>query len=91
MSKKIISKPITIALGTALVGGLTTGAAIAADENPFEIDELTNGQLFAGDGGCGEDKGEGGCGEGEGEGGCGESGDDEGEGGCGEGKCGGAA
>ena len=51
------------------------------------MEELTSGQLFAGD------EGEGSCGEGEGS--CGEGGDDgddsEGEGSCGEGKCGGAA
>ena len=50
MSKKIISKPLTIALGAALVGGLTAAAANAevdADENPFAMEELS-GQLIAG-------------------------------------------
>jgi len=92
MSKKIISKPLTIIMGTALVGGLTAAAAVnaevTADENPFAMEELSGGQLFAGDGegSCGEgkcgenkgdDEGEGSCGEG------GDSGDDEGEGSCG--------
>ena len=94
MSKKIISKPLTIALGTALVGGLTAAAAsaeIATDDNPFAMEELGSSQLIAGaheEGGCGEDKEEGSCGEDKGEGSCGE---DKGEGSCGEGKCGGAA
>lgn len=105
MSKKI-SKPLTIAMGTALVGGLTAAAAsaeIITDQNPFAMEELSSGQLFAGahggegegscgEGKCGEDKGEGSCGEDKGEGSCGE---DKGEGSCGgdkgEGSCGGAA
>jgi uncharacterized low-complexity protein len=95
MSKKIISKPLTVALGAALVGGLTAAAANAevdADENPFAMEELS-GQLMAGahSGGGDDDsdsEGEGSCGEGEGS--CGE-GKDEGEGSCGEGKCGGSA
>ena len=98
MSKKIISKPLTIAIGAAMAGGLTAAAAnaeITADENPFAMEELTGGQLFAGahEGGGsddteGGDEGEGSCGEDKGEGSCGE---DKGEGSCGEGKCGGAA
>ena len=93
MSKKIISKPLTIALGTALVGGLTAAAAsaeVVADDNPFAMEELDSAQLIAGaheEGGCGEDK-EGGDDDDGGEGSCGE---DKGEGSCGEGKCGGAA
>ena len=92
MSKKIISKPLTIALGTALVGGLTAAAASAEgtyDDNPFAMEELSSGQLIAGaheEGGCGEDKDE--EGDDKGEGSCGEG---KGEGSCGEGKCGGAA
>ena len=91
MSKKIISKPLTIVLGSALVGGLAATAAsadVATDENPFAMEELSTTTLIAGaheEGGCGEDKdkdgGEGSCGEGK----------DEGEGKCGEGKCGGSA
>lgn len=93
MSKKIISKPLTVALGAALVGGLTAAAANAevdADENPFAMEELS-GQLIAGaHSGGDDDEGEGSCGEGEGS--CGEDKDkDEGEGSCGEGKCGGSA
>jgi len=91
MSIKIISKPLTIALGTALVGGLTAAAAasagVAADDNPFAMEQITSGLLLAGDA-------EGSCGEGS----CGESDDDsesEGEGSCGEaegeGSCGGAS
>jgi len=92
MSIKIISKPLTIALGTALVGGLTAAAAasagVATDDNPFAMEQITSGLLLAGDaeGSCGEAKGEGSCGEGdddsesEGEGSCGEA---EGEGSCG--------
>ena len=94
MSKKIIKKPLTIALGSALVGGLAATAAsadVTTDENPFAMEDLSTTTLIAGaheEGGCGEDKdaedkdgGEGSCGEGK----------DEGEGKCGEGKCGGSA
>ena len=88
MSKRIISKPLTIALGSALVGGLaaTAASADATSDNPFAMEELDTTTLIAGaheEGGCGEDKegGEGKCGE-----------DKEGgEGKCGEGKCGGSA
>ena len=90
MSKKIISKPLTIALGSALVGGLTATAAsadVATDENPFAMEEIST-TLIAGaheEGGCGEDKDKDG-----GEGSCGED-KEGGEGKCGEGKCGGSA
>ncbi len=104
MSKKI-STPLTIAIGTALVGGLTAAgsvsAKVAADQNPFGMEELQSGYLVTGaheEGGCGEGKcgedkdkgGEGSCGEDKGgEGACGE--DKGGEGKCGEGKCGGGS
>ena len=100
MSKKI-STPLTIAIGTALVGGLTAAGAVSAkvvaDGNPFGMQELQSGYRISGgheEGGCGENKGEeGACGEDKGgEGACGEDkGEDKGgEGKCGEGKCGGS-
>ena len=80
MSKKI-STPLTIAIGTALVGGLTAAgsvsAKVVADGNPFGMEELQSGYRVTGgheEGGCGEDK----------------DGKDKGEGKCGEGKCGGS-
>jgi len=84
MSKKTISKPLTIIMGTAVVGGLTATAAVSAqvtaDDNPFAMEDLSSGHLIAGEGegSCGESKG-----EDEGEGSCGEGGGDEGEGSCG--------
>jgi len=95
MSKKI-STPLTIAIGTALVGGLTAAgsvsAKVVADGNPFGMEELQSGYRVTGgheEGGCGEDKD--GKDKGE-EGACGEDkdGKDKGEGKCGEGKCGGS-
>ena len=98
MSKKI-SKPLSIAIGAVMVGGLaatgSVSAGINADENPFAMEELRSGYLIAGshkEGGCGEGKcgedkkgGEGSCGEDKGgEGSCGE--DKGGEGSCGEDK-----
>ncbi|MFQ5635699.1 MAG: hypothetical protein ACE5G3_10280 [Gammaproteobacteria bacterium] len=103
MSKKITINPLTVAIGTALVGGLTAAgsvsARVATDANPFAMEELSNGYQMAGaEGSCGENKGEeGSCGESKGgEGSCGESKGGEGscgeskggEGKCGEGKCG---
>jgi uncharacterized low-complexity protein len=104
MSKKI-SKPLSIAIGVAMVGGLTAvgsaSAGISADENPFAMEELRSGYLMAGshkEGGCGEGKcgedkkkdAEGSCGEDKGaEGSCGENKGGEDKGG--EGKCGGSA
>ena len=89
MSKKI-SKPLAIAMGAALVGGLAATGAASADDNPFAMEELDSGYLMAGgheEGGCGEGK----CGDDKkgSEGSCGE--DKGGEGKCGEGKCGGSA
>jgi uncharacterized low-complexity protein len=90
MSKKI-STPLTIAIGTALVGGLTAAgsvsAKVVADGNPFGMEELQSGYLITGDkeGSCGEGK----CGEDKdkgGEGACGEDKDKGGEGACGEDK-----
>ncbi len=95
MSKKI-STPLTVAIGTALVGGLTAAGSVSAKvaaDNPFGMEELRSGYLVTGDkeGACGEGK----CGEDKGsEGACGEDKGDEdkgGEGKCGEGKCGGGS
>ncbi len=80
MSKQAIRKPLSIALGAAVVTSLgLSGIANAsdADEDLFSMEELTSGYLTAGghekeDEDEGEDK-------------------DEGEGKCGEGKCGGAS
>jgi uncharacterized low-complexity protein len=79
MSNQSIRKPLSIALGAALVvglGGTTVASATQADENLFSMQELTSGYLTAGAHETGKD-GE----EKEGEGKCG-------EGKCGEGKCG---
>jgi len=84
MSK--VRKPLSIALGTAVVASLgTVGVANATEEGAdlFSMEELSSGYLIAG----GHEKKE------DGEGGCGhdKDGDDkEGEGKCGEGKCGSA-
>lgn len=81
MSKNAIRKPLSIALGAAVVTTLgAAGIANAAetDENLFSMEELTSGYLIAGAHET-NDEGE-------------DSGDDkkdEGEGKCGEGKCGG--
>jgi uncharacterized low-complexity protein len=96
MSKRI-RKPLSIAIGAAVVTGLGLAGIANAnelDKNLFSMEELTSGYLTAGDegeGSCGEGNcgnAEGNCGEGEG--GCGEDKKD-GEGKCGEGKCGGAS
>jgi len=75
MSKQSIRKPLSIAVGAALVTGLgTAGIANAAqtDENLFSMQDLTSGYLIAGAHETDKD------------------GDDkkDGEGKCGEGKCG---
>jgi uncharacterized low-complexity protein len=98
MSKTNTKKPIAIAMGAALTGGLlATGVANAA-ENPFGLSELGSGYMqVAGahmEGKCGEGKcggakakaEEGKCGEGK----CGGAKAKAEEGKCGEGKCGGA-
>ena len=89
MSKQNVRKPLSIALGAAIVTSLgAAGVANAeTDENLFSMEELTSGYLIAGaHGGEKKDEGEGKCGEGK----CGEGEDKGGEGKCGEGKCGGA-
>ena len=78
MSKQAIRKPLSIALGAAVVTSLgLSGIANASDvdEDLFSMEELTSGYLTAG-GHEKEDEGED---------------KDEGEGKCGEGKCGGAS
>lgn len=89
MSNKLTLKPVVAALGTTFAVSLAAIPVVNADENPFQMTELSNGgYMVAGadtEGSCGEGK----CGEGK----CGETapegGDDKGgEGKCGEGKCG---
>lgn len=66
MSKQTIRKPLSIAIGAALVTGLgAAGVANAAqtDDNLFSMEELTSGYLIAGAHEKGKD-GEGKCGEG---------------------------
>jgi uncharacterized low-complexity protein len=106
MSKQSIRKPLSLAIGAAVLGaaGLASAGDTVGDADLFTMDQLDNSQLIAGshkEGGCGEgkcgedsDSGEGSCGEnkgGEGEGSCGENKDGKGEGSCGEGKCGGSS
>ena len=95
-------KPITAAVGAALLVGVAAMPVANAADNPFAAQELSSGYELAsnhkaeGEGKCGEGKcggdskkaeGEGKCGEGK----CGgESKKAEGEGKCGEGKCGGS-
>jgi uncharacterized low-complexity protein len=81
MSKQSIRKPLSIAIGAALVSGLgAAGIANAAqtDDNLFSMQELTSGYLLAGAHETSKD----------GEGTCGDDKKKEGEGKCGEGKCG---
>ena len=92
MSKQAIRKPLSIALGAAVVTSLgLAGIANAntSEEDIFSMEELTSGYLTAG-GHEKKEEGEGTCGEDKsgGEGSCGEDKKD-GEGKCGEGKCGG--
>ena len=86
MSKQAIRKPLSIALGAAVVTSLgLAGVANAntSEEDIFAMEELTSGYLTAG-GHEKKEEGEGNCGEGN----CGEDKKkDEGEGKCGEGKC----
>ena len=64
MSKKDTLKPIAAAIGAALVGTLSAGAANAA-ENPFGLQQLDSGymQVAEAEGKCGGEKSaEGKCG-----------------------------
>ena len=61
MSKQNVRKPLSIALGAALVTSLgAAGVANAeTDENLFSMEELTSGYLIAGAHGGEKDEGEG--------------------------------
>ena len=96
MSKKIL-KPVAAALGTTFVVSLAASPIVQAAENPFALNQLSNGYMVAEEGSCGEKKetegkcgdkkeAEGHCGKekGEHEGNCG--GKKEGEGKCGDNK-----
>lgn len=83
MSKKTALKPIAAALGTTFVVSLATSPAAFSAENPFTMNELSNGYMVAAhdtEGKCGDKK--------ESEGKCGDKKDTSAEGKCGEGKCG---
>ena len=98
MSKKFIRKPLSLAVGAAVlsVAGMANAGDTVADADLFTMDQIDSSQLIAGahekegscgEGKCGEDKKgeEGSCGEDKGgEGSCGE--DKGGEGSCGEDK-----
>jgi len=86
------SKTLAAAVGAAFLASAAIAPLSSAAENPFQMNQLSNGYQLAdahegkcGEGKCGEEKaeGEGKCGEGK----CGEE-KAEGEGKCGEGKCG---
>lgn len=82
MSKKTVLKPVAAALGTTFVVSLATSPIVTAAENPFSMNELSNGYMVAeAEGKCGESKDES-------EGKCGDQKDTSAEGKCGEGKCG---
>ena len=94
------TKPLALAVGTALAASLASVTPAHADSSPFVMTALSSGYMggatYGGHGDKGEEKGEEGkCGEGDEkgeEGKCGEGkcGGDKGEEGkCGEGKCGG--
>jgi len=91
MSKHAIRKPLSIALGAAVVTSLGMSGIANSTETEkdiFSMEELTSGYLTAGaheTDDAPKEEGEGNCGEGN----CGEDKKDEGEGKCGEGKCGG--
>jgi uncharacterized low-complexity protein len=94
MASKFKLGPVAAALGTTFAVTLAASPVVNAADNPFGMNEFSNGYMVAGheEGKCGEgkcgDKGgeEGKCGEGK----CGDKGSEKGseEGKCGEGKCG---
>jgi uncharacterized low-complexity protein len=97
MSKTNTKKPVAIAMGAALTGGLLAAGSANAADNPFGLSELGSGYMQVAahhEGKCGEGKcggakpkaEEGKCGEGK----CGGAKTQTMEGKCGEGKCGGA-
>jgi len=92
MSKKMMSTPLTVALGAAFVTSLAGTSVANASENPFAMNQLSSGYVVADshEGKCGEKKAEEGkCGASKKaeEGKCGEKRKAH-EGKCGEGKCG---
>jgi uncharacterized low-complexity protein len=62
MSKKSTMKPLAAAIGTAVVASLASVSYVQADQNPFDMSNLSSGYMVAdhGEGKCGEGK----CGEG---------------------------
>ena len=94
MSRKSTLTPIAAAIGTTFVVSLAASPIVNAAENPFALNELSNGYMVTDAGGkCGEAK----CGESKAknvnseeekasEAKCGNKMDPEGK--CGEGKCG---
>lgn len=91
MSKTGRLKPVAATIGTSFVISLAASPIVSAAENPFVMNELSNGYMIA----AGDDA-EGKCGAGmdesagkdESEGKCGDKKDTSAEGKCGEGKCG---
>ena len=103
MKTKPEMKPLVVAVGTVLATSAFGISTASADQNLFQMTELSSGYMVADSHGAGEGKSEEGkCGEGKcGEGKCGEGESEEdkseedkseegkcGEGKCGEGKCG---
>ncbi len=99
MKTKPEMKPLVMAVGTVLATSAFGISTASADQNLFQMTELSSGYMVADShGAAGEGKSEEGkCGEGKcGEGKCGEGESEEGEseedkseeGKCGEGKCG---
>ena len=81
MSKKTL-KPIAAALGTTFVVSMAISPVAQSAENPFALNELSNGYMVVAEGNCGDKEAEGKCGDKEEtEGKCGDKGE-------GEGKCG---
>ena len=66
MKTKNQKKPLVAAVSTIFATGMLGATAANAEQNPFEMTELSSGYMVAGkEGSCGEGKcGEGKCGEG---------------------------
>ncbi len=57
MSKKSELKPLAAAVGAILVASAFTIPTVSAEENPFQMTELSSGYMLAGkEGKCGEGK-----------------------------------
>ncbi len=57
MSKKSELKPLAAAVGAVLVASAFTIPTVSAEENPFQMTELSSGYMLAGkEGKCGEGK-----------------------------------